>query len=52
MVIQLTLDKLGHMPQRTSSDISDFEKFFSETDILIIDATEQRKQRHIHKIEQ
>ena len=44
-ILQLTLDTLGHMPRRKFSDVTDFEAFFSETDTLIIDATEQRKQR-------
>lgn len=51
-ILQLTLDKLGHMPRRKFSDVSDFESFFSKTDTLIMDATEQRKQRPQNKEKQ
>ena len=51
-ILQLTLDTLGHMPRRKFSDVTDFEAFFSETEILIIDATEQRKQRPKNKEKQ
>jgi hypothetical protein len=40
------------MPRRRFSDVADFKEFFSKTNTLIIDATEQRKQRPINKIEQ
>jgi len=51
-VLQLTLDELDHMPRRRFADVSDFKEFFSKADALIIDATEQRKQRPIEKEKQ
>lgn len=51
-ILQLTLDELDHMPRRKFTDVADFEGFFSEEKILIIDATEQRKQRPIDKKKQ
>jgi len=51
-ILQLTLDELDHMPRRSFTDVSDFEGFFSKEEALIIDATEQRKQRPIEKEKQ
>lgn len=51
-ILQLTLDTFGHMPRRKFSDVADFKAFFSKTDTLIIDATEQRKQRPQNKEKQ
>ena len=48
-ILQLTLDNLDHMPRRSFKDVADFERFFSKEKELIIDATEQRKQRPIKK---
>jgi len=51
-ILQLSLDNLDHMPRRSFADVSDFERFFSKENELIIDATEQRKQRPIEKEKQ
>jgi hypothetical protein len=51
-ILQLTLDDLDHMPRRSFTDVADFERFFSKEKELIIDATEQRKQRPIEKEKQ
>jgi hypothetical protein len=51
-VLQVTLDQLDHMPRREFTDINDFKDFFHGKDTLIIDATEQRKQRPMNKEEQ
>ena len=41
-VLQQTLKLTGDLPKRNFLDLEEFEAYFSDTDTLIIDATEQR----------
>lgn len=44
-ILANTLEELGHMPRRNFMDANDFSSYFEETKELLIDATEQIKQR-------
>jgi hypothetical protein len=41
-VLQQTLKLTGDLPKRNFLDLEEFEAYFSDTDTLIIDVTEQR----------
>lgn len=51
-ILNKTLEGLGYAPRRNFMDINDFCEYFSDTDSLIIDATEQRIQRPVDKEKQ
>lgn len=44
-VLRLALSNVGVMPARSFSSVKDFEAWFSEDGVLILDGTEQRSQR-------
>jgi hypothetical protein len=41
-LLQQTLKLTGDLPKRNFLDLEEFEAYFSDTDTLIMDATEQR----------
>jgi hypothetical protein len=51
-LLQQTLKLTGDLPKRNFLDLEEFEAYFSDTDTLIIDATEQRIVRPSDQTEQ
>lgn len=44
-VLRLALSNAGVMPARSFANVKDFEAWFSQDEVLILDGTEQRSQR-------
>lgn len=44
-VLRLALSNAGVMPARSFANVKDFETWFSQDEVLILDGTEQRSQR-------
>ena len=44
-ILEMTLQRLGHMPKRFYESLEDFKEQMAEEDQLILDASEQRRQR-------
>lgn len=44
-ILEMTLQRLGHMPKRFYESLEDFKTQMAQEDQLILDASEQRRQR-------
>jgi len=44
-ILERTLQRLGHMPKRFCESLEDFKAHMAQEDQLILDASEQRRQR-------
>ncbi|WP_216726952.1 transposase family protein [Hymenobacter siberiensis] len=44
-VLQEALEQTGHAPKREFTTVAEFEAYFQEHETLLVDGTEQRKQR-------
>ena len=51
-LLQMTLQQSGHMPHRSFENFADLQKQLDEYDELLIDATEQNRQRPENQEEQ
>lgn len=51
-LLQMTLQQNGYMPHRSFKDFTDLQKQLDEYDELLIDATEQHRQRPVNEEEQ
>jgi hypothetical protein len=44
-ILEMSLQRLGHMPKRFYESLEDFKSHMSEQEQIILDASEQRRQR-------
>jgi hypothetical protein len=44
-ILEMTLQRLGHMPKRFYENLQDFKTQMAEHEEIILDASEQRRQR-------
>ena len=51
-VLKEALAQTGHAPKREFATVAEFEAYFQEYETLLVDGTEQRKQRPGNKEEQ
>lgn len=44
-ILEMTLQRLGHMPKRLYQDMQEFQNHMEQEEAIILDTSEQRKQR-------